>query len=118
MEAIMDIFVVSWLVCGVFSAVIAKSKGRSFLLWLFLGLLFGLFALLASGFMSVVSEDRKSMKKCPLCAEYISNDAIFCRFCGNELSKKKLKEGQCPECGKKLGRGLSDCNTCRMFRNS
>ena len=38
--------VLIWVICGVFAAVIASSKGRSAGGWLVLGLLFGIFGLI------------------------------------------------------------------------
>lgn len=36
-----------WVICGVFAAVVANSKGFNVGLWLLLGFLFGIFALIA-----------------------------------------------------------------------
>ncbi len=45
------ILIVGWLACAIFAAVIASSKGRSGGAWFLLGCLFGIFTLLAVGFM-------------------------------------------------------------------
>jgi len=48
-----------WIMCGITAAVIATSKGRSFIGWLILGLLFGIFALVAVCAMPRVSEESR-----------------------------------------------------------
>lgn len=50
---------VIWFACGLLAAIIAASKGRNFFGWLILGLLFGIFALIAAAFMPAVSADRR-----------------------------------------------------------
>ena len=49
-----------WIACGIFSAIVASSKGRSGFGWLVLGLIFGVFALLA---VYACREDRQCHAK-------------------------------------------------------
>ena len=51
-----------WLACGILSAVVAESKGRSGLGWFLLGLVFGVFALLASVGVSKLEKQNPSAK--------------------------------------------------------
>ncbi len=67
----------------------AESKGRSwigyFLLSIFLSPIVGLlFAWAANPQLEKVAE-RKGLKKCPDCAEWIQQAARKCRFCGQDL---------------------------------
>lgn len=48
-------FIIAWILFGVASAVLAKGKGRSLLLWFFLGLLIGPFAMLIQAFLPTTS---------------------------------------------------------------
>lgn len=48
-----------WIMFGVTAAVIATSKGRSFIGWLILGLLFGIFALVAVCAMPRIGEAKR-----------------------------------------------------------
>ena len=47
----MEIMIALWLVLAIGTALIARSKGHSMVLWFFLGALFGIFALLFSLFL-------------------------------------------------------------------
>lgn len=125
--------IIAWIVCGVFAAIIASSKGRSFLAWLILGLLFGIFALLASGFMPSINKseaqsqiDKKiksitnDERKCPFCAEIIKKEAKLCKHCGKEVEPifedngflQHDKTYSCPYCSAPLKDNLEVCSTC------
>lgn len=46
--------IIIWLLFGIATALVAKEKGRNVGLWLFLGFLFGIFALLIVIFLPTV----------------------------------------------------------------
>ena len=47
----MEIMIALWLVMGIGTALIARSKGHSMILWFFLGLLLGIIGLIISLFL-------------------------------------------------------------------
>lgn len=92
----MELLVI-WVACGIFAAMIAAAKGRSGCAWMFLGVIFGIFALLAVGFLPSVKHEPikvvvqntppplnkgRKEKACPDCAEMVLADARVCKHCG------------------------------------
>lgn len=79
------------LILGFIPAMIAKSKGRSFILWYIYGVLLFIIALVHSilikGNIKKIEEKEMedgTLKKCQFCAELIKTEATICRFCGKE----------------------------------
>ena len=67
-------------IIGLIPAVIAKNKGREFLLWW----LFGAAMWIIAFPMSLMLKDQ-SGKQCPKCKEYVDKNAVICKHCKSEL---------------------------------
>lgn len=85
-----------WITCGIATAVIATSKGRSGA-WFFVGLLFGpIGILIALGVgkntkaLEELALENGELQKCHFCAESIKVEAKICKHCGNKVQKKTL----------------------------
>lgn len=111
-----------WLLCGIASAAIANSKGRSGCGWFLLGILFGPFGFVVAALPSMKTAPRaptpKTHVQCPDCAELILKEARKCKHCGckvipddevgliSRISCKartctgEIKDGYCLTCGK------------------
>jgi hypothetical protein len=63
---------------GLIPAFIARSRGRSFIIWWIVGALLPLIAIVISLFLK-----DKNKQQCNFCKEYIHRDAVVCPRCGN-----------------------------------
>ena len=83
-----------WIFSAIFTPVIAHAKGYSWIAWLFIGLVLGVF-----GFILIVClpSDKKDAapagyspkdetKRCPECAEEILKAAKVCKHCSHRLA--------------------------------
>lgn len=110
-------FLVFWIMCGIATSMIFKTKGQNTVAGFFLGALLGPFGILFALFWSKNEgeiEQRAitsgSLRKCPDCAEMIKVEARKCRFChaefqpinardlANQTTKSRVP-GHSPKCG-------------------
>lgn len=90
----MELLVI-WIICGVVTAIIAASKGRSVAGWLLVGLVLGIFGIILIACLpALVKEAPRSPpqyaaiqeprleKNCPDCGETVLYVAKVCKHCG------------------------------------
>ena len=83
-----------WIVASIVVGVIASSRGRFWIPWMFLALaisplLAGILVLVLPSKMPGATQPSVSEgtgRKCPMCAEIVRSEAIKCRFCGADLA--------------------------------
>jgi hypothetical protein len=86
--------VAGWFLFSFLPAIIAPSRGRSFIGWFLISILISpLFALilvlaLPSRGKVLADKDRQygRVKDCPECAETVKSAARTCRFCGHKFA--------------------------------
>ena len=85
------VIVVTWIASAVLCMIIAESKRRNDARWFFLGLFFGVFALIL--ILALPSlEGRKALayktdKICQFCAQQIRAKAVVCPYCTRALDE-------------------------------
>ena len=85
----MFVAIVIWIVCGIFAASIAQTKGYSGCLWAIIGFMFGPLAMIGVGMMEkkvAPEQPAHDLRSCPFCSEQIRDTAIKCRHCGSEVT--------------------------------
>lgn len=96
--SLIAVFAFLWIGLGVTSAVIAAAYGRDFIIWLMLGVLFGLFALVlvialpkpTAG--ASAPSGKAGDRQCPECHKWTIEWARKCKHCGHSFEANRLEQ--------------------------
>ncbi len=75
------IIILSWCACAILSAYIAYRKKRKVETWFFLGLFFGIFALIL---ILLLPKKPELTWRCPVCGAMNQQMAFFCYSCNTK----------------------------------
>lgn len=88
----MRLYLIVCVFLGMIPGMIAKNKGRSFIVWWAYGVILFIpalpHALLLKPDIDAIKRKKvkKGMRKCPFCAEWTPKDSAICLFCGKNLT--------------------------------
>ncbi|TCP80826.1 hypothetical protein C8J31_11467 [Rhizobium sp. PP-CC-2G-626] len=93
------IILITWIICGIVTGIIASSKGRTGVGWFLIGSLLGIFGLILIACLpslrsspqstQALPEHRLTMT-CPDCAETVLQAANVCKHCGVRFSGARV----------------------------
>jgi predicted amidophosphoribosyltransferase len=104
----MEVFLLLWVVCGFFAAMVASNRGANGCLWFGLGVLLGPIGL-------AVSFAAGETKACPHCQSQIPQKATRCPKCQAELNiplAAPTPSYRCPKCKTPVAVGQPVCGGC------
>lgn len=95
METLLIILILQAIISGCLASSLAHNKGFSPVEWLGIGLLLGVFGLIAAAGLpnrKVMAPARRLEKKCPDCAGYVPVEARVCRHCHHPFDAQALRQ--------------------------